>query len=73
VRCQVKYLTKEELEALSDKNLDDYARVMTAYQMKILAVMDLWVDAFNAASDEYDRRKGTSKRTIIRNDSETLH
>lgn len=71
--CQMKYLTKEELECLSDSDLGAYARVMTNHQMKILAVMDLWVDAFNTTSDEYDRRKPTSRRVIIKNASETRH
>jgi hypothetical protein len=69
----LKYLTKEELKALTKDELDKYAIIMTEYQMKILAVMDLWVDAYNLACDEYDRRKPFAKTTLIQNESTTKH
>ncbi len=69
----MKYLTKEELQSLTKEELDGYATEMTNYQMKILAVMDAWVEAYNDASDEYDRRKPASKKTLIMNESTTKH
>lgn len=53
----MKYFTKEQLQNLSDEQLAEYAASMTKYQIDILAIMDDWVDAYNLASDEYDRRK----------------
>ncbi len=69
----MKYLTKQELQLLSDADLDKYAGIVTECQTKILDLMDLWVDAYNITSDEYDRRKPTSKSIVFKNDSETVH
>lgn len=68
----MKYLSKQELQELTDKELDNYTTVLTQYQSNILDMMDVWVDNYNIASDEYDRRK-SPQRIIIKNDSETLH
>lgn len=68
----MKYLSKQELQELTDKELDNYTTVLTQYQSNILDMMDVWVDNYNITSDEYDRRKAP-QRIIMKNDSETLH
>lgn len=68
----MKYLSKQELQELTDKELDNYTTVLTQYQSNILDMMDVWVDNYNITSDEYDRRK-SPQRIIMKNDSETLH
>lgn len=68
----MKYLSKQELQELTDKELDNYTTVLTQYQSNILDMMDVWVDNYNITSDEYDRRKAL-QRIIMNYDSETLH
>ena len=69
----MKYLTKEELKNLSEEELDSYAMSMISYKMKIVAVIELWVGAYNITSNEYDRRKPFSSKTLISSDSTTKH
>jgi len=69
----MKYLTKEQLETLTDQELDRYAAILTEYQLKVIEVMDIWIDGYNLASDEYDRRKVPTNKILIANDSDTKH
>ena len=69
----MKYLTKEQLETLTDQELDRYASILTEYQLKVIEVMDIWIDGYNLTSDEYDRRKVQTNKILIANDSDTKH
>jgi len=69
----MKYLTAKQLQQFTEIELDSYAYDMMQEQLKILEAIDTWSDYYGLASDEYDRRRGTSKRIIMKNDSETKH
>lgn len=69
----MKYLTKEQIEQLTNDELDNYSKDMSNAQVEILDLMDNWVDAYNIASDAYDKRLNKVKKFLIQNDDTVKH
>lgn len=67
------YMTKEQLESLTDAELKQYSDAMVEAQLAILEAIDIWGDNYNLISDEYDRRAKRTKLVLVHVSNETKH
>jgi succinate dehydrogenase flavin-adding protein (antitoxin of CptAB toxin-antitoxin module) len=68
----IQYLDKDELDKLSDSDLDEYAQLMVLAQMDILGLVDTWTEHYNMVSDQYESRK-VAQNMLVTTDSDTVH